>query len=146
MTEVPWIHRDHVNVPFDVHAWRHVRESVERRGDRERHETDLADALDQLMRRAHTGHTTRVEHALLARGTPTRTPPPARRSAHEGREQGLGDVLPGRPGGDSLDELDDGLDESPLPESDTGEDDPDSPAPPYRGLGLYDAHEEALKW
>ncbi|GCE02648.1 transposase [Embleya hyalina] len=29
---------------------------------------------------------------------------------------------------------------------DTDETDPDSPAPPYTGYGLYDAHEEALKW
>lgn len=49
-------------------------------------------------------------------------------------------------GKESLDELDDGLDESPLPGPDADEDEPDSPAPPYLGLGLYDAHEEALRW
>ncbi|MFE5331288.1 transposase [Embleya sp. NPDC056575] len=45
LTEIPWIHRAHVNASFDVHPWRHVRENVERRGDRERHETNLADGI-----------------------------------------------------------------------------------------------------
>ncbi|WP_331767894.1 hypothetical protein [Embleya sp. NBC_00896] len=144
LTEVPWIHRDHAHHPFNDRTWQYVIAVTALRSDRDRYEADLADALDQLMRRAQSGHVTRVEHALPARSTPARTPPPAR-SAHEGREQDLGDMLLG-PGEDSLDELDDGCDESPLPGSDSGEDDPDSLAPPYRGLGLYDAHEEALKW
>jgi hypothetical protein len=64
---------------------------------------------------------------------------------HERREQDPGDTVPGQ-GEESLDQLDDRPDESPLPGWDAGEDEPDSPAPPYPGYGLYDAQEEALKW
>ncbi|MEU0940804.1 hypothetical protein [Embleya sp. NPDC005971] len=144
LTQIPWIHRDHTHRRFDERTRQYLRATAERHDDTHIHEANLAEALDQLMRGAHGGHVTRVEHAVVARGTPARTPPPTR-SAHEGREQDLGDVLPG-PGEDSLDELDDGLDESSLPGSDTGEDDPDSPVPPYPAYGLHDAHEEALKW
>jgi hypothetical protein len=119
-----------------IRAGRHI--------DADIHEANLPEALDQLMRRAHTGHVTRVEQRLLARGTPTRTPPPAP-SVREGREQDLGDTVPGTDE-DSLDELDDGLDESPPAGSDAGEDELDSPAPPYTGYEIYDAHEEVLKW
>jgi len=63
----------------------------------------------------------------------------------EGRGQELGGTVPGTDE-DSLDELDDGLDESPLPGPDADETEPGSPAPPYTGYGLYDTHEEALKW
>ncbi|MFE5325519.1 hypothetical protein ACFRCG_03775 [Embleya sp. NPDC056575] len=96
------------------------------------------------MRRTRAGGATRTEQRLLARGTPIRIPPPAR-SVHEGRGQDPGGTVPGT-GEDSLDELDDGLDESPLPDPDEDEDEPGSPAPPYTGYGLYDAHEEAMKW
>ncbi|WP_020550095.1 DDE-type integrase/transposase/recombinase [Embleya scabrispora] len=51
LTEIPWIHRDHVHRPFDDCMWRQVRAGVDGHGDRERHEAELADALDQLMRR-----------------------------------------------------------------------------------------------
>ncbi|MFI6588591.1 hypothetical protein [Embleya sp. NPDC050493] len=140
--EVPWIHRDHAHHPFDERTWQYVRATVTPHTDADVHEANLAEAFDQLMRRARAGRATRTEQRLLARGTPTRIPPPAR-SAREGRERDLGDVVPGT-GEDSLDELDDGLDESPLP--DPCETELDSPAPPYTGYGLYDAHEEALKW
>ncbi|MGW1997769.1 helix-turn-helix domain-containing protein [Embleya sp. NPDC001921] len=109
---------------------------------RDRYEAGLVDALERLMRRAHTGHSTRAEQRLLSRGAPIRTPPPAR-SVREEWEQDLGDTVCGEDE-DGLDALDDGIDESPLP--DTGEDELDSPAPPHPGLGIYDAHEEALKW
>ncbi|MBF6050027.1 DDE-type integrase/transposase/recombinase [Streptomyces sp. NRRL B-1677] len=49
--EIPWIHRDHVHQPFNDQMWRHVQHEVARRGEREQHEADLADALDQLLRR-----------------------------------------------------------------------------------------------
>jgi len=57
---------------------------------------------------------------------------------HEGREQDLGGTVPGT--------REDSLDESPPRGWGADETDPDSPAPPYTGYGLYDAHEEALKW
>uniref|UniRef100_UPI002F91A589 hypothetical protein n=1 Tax=Streptomyces sp. NBC_01592 TaxID=2975889 RepID=UPI002F91A589 len=40
----------------------------------ERAEADLADALNQLMRRARAGQATAQEQHLTARSTPTRTP------------------------------------------------------------------------
>ncbi|MGW1997751.1 transposase, partial [Embleya sp. NPDC001921] len=144
LTEIPWIHRDHAHHPFDERTWQYLRTTVIHHTDADIHEANLAEALDQLMRRVRAGHATRTEQHLLARGTPTRIPPPAR-SARERREQDPGDTVPGK-GEDSLDELDDGPDESPLPAWDADEDDPDSPAPPYTGYGLYDAQEEALKW
>ncbi|MFI6588167.1 hypothetical protein [Embleya sp. NPDC050493] len=141
MTQIPRIHRDHTHHPFDDRTRRYVKTATARHADRDRYEADLADALDRLMRRAHTGHSTRAEQRLLTRGTPTRTPPPAR-AVREEWEQDLDDTVCGKDE-DGLDELDDGCDESPLP--DTGEDELDSPAPPYPGYGLYDAHEETLK-
>ncbi|WP_155057589.1 DDE-type integrase/transposase/recombinase [Streptomyces blattellae] len=50
--EIPWIHRDHVHAPMGETAWRHIRAALNRRGDRERHEADLAEAADQILRRA----------------------------------------------------------------------------------------------
>ncbi|MYS79611.1 hypothetical protein [Embleya scabrispora] len=144
LTEIPWIHHEHAHHPFDERTRRYVESVTAHHADRDRYEVDLADALDRLMRRAHTGHATRAEQDLPARGTPTRAPPPTR-SAREECEPDLGDMVP-RTSEDSLDELDDSCDESPLPGSDTDEDELDSPAPPYTGYGLYDAHEEALKW
>ncbi|PKV76956.1 Mu transposase C-terminal domain-containing protein [Streptomyces sp. TLI_146] len=54
LAEVPWIHRDHVHEPFGEQAWRLVKAAVEQRAGREQHEADLADSLDQLLRRART--------------------------------------------------------------------------------------------
>ncbi|WP_331767843.1 hypothetical protein [Embleya sp. NBC_00896] len=143
-TQIPRLHRDHAHHPFDKPTRRYLRATVIPHTDADIHEANLAQALDRLMCRARTGGATRTEQRLLARSTPTRIPPPAR-SVHEGREQDLGDSAPGK-GEESLDELDDGLNESRPAGSDTDEDELDSPAPPYTGYELYDAHEEALKW
>ncbi|MFE3206340.1 hypothetical protein [Embleya sp. NPDC059237] len=143
-TQIPWIHRDHAHHPFDERTRRYVKTVTAHHADRDRYEADLADALDRLMRRAHTGHATRAEQRLLARGTPTRTPPPAR-SVRKQWEQDLGDTVCGKDE-DSLDELDESPDASPLPGRNAGEDDSGSPAPPYPGYGIYDAQAEALKW
>ncbi|MGW1997895.1 hypothetical protein [Embleya sp. NPDC001921] len=112
------VRRTHLAIPARHH---------DHHTDSDNHEANLAEALDQLMCRART------EQHLLARGTPTRIPPPAR-SVREGREQDLCDSVPGK-GEESLDELDDGLDESPPAGSDAGEDDPDSPTRRTQGTG-----------
>ncbi|MEU1290723.1 Mu transposase C-terminal domain-containing protein [Kitasatospora sp. NPDC005856] len=74
-TPIPWIHADHVHQPFGDQLWQHLKDTVARRGDRDRHEADLAQALDDLLRRARTGTThpprTRPDHPPR-----TRRPPP----------------------------------------------------------------------
>ncbi|WP_161361073.1 hypothetical protein [Streptomyces sp. SID3343] len=129
---------------FDERAWQYLRTIVTHHSDADAHEANLAEALDQLMRRVRAGHATRTEQRFLARSTPTRISPPAR-SVRERRERDPGDMVPG-PGKDSLDELDDGPDESSLPGWDADETIPAAAAPPYTGHGPYDAQEEALKW
>ncbi|MDP9612818.1 MULTISPECIES: hypothetical protein [Streptomyces] len=104
--------------------------------DSQQHEADLADALDQLMRRVHSGHATTAEQALLARAT--MLPIPAARHPHLGTGPTTSapaqhDELAQHDEDDSIDELDD------LPDDDT------HPAA-ATGYGLYDAYEEADKW
>ncbi|MFH8349852.1 hypothetical protein [Streptomyces sp. NPDC018045] len=85
----------------------------------------LSDALDQLMRRIHSGHATTPNK-------PSSPAPPQRRSPPPGTP-----TTPAPPAqhdeDDSIDELDG------LPDDDT------HPAA-ATGCGLYDAHEEAAKW
>ncbi|MET7304808.1 Mu transposase C-terminal domain-containing protein [Embleya sp. NPDC005575] len=72
LAEVPWIHRDHVHRPFGDHIRRQVRAVVRQCGDHEQHEAELADALDQLMRRTrNTAGTLRKKRAA---GAPSRPP------------------------------------------------------------------------
>ncbi|MFD7629794.1 hypothetical protein ACFV7Q_27860 [Streptomyces sp. NPDC059851] len=142
--EIPWIHRGHTQHPFNERTWQHVRAQAIRHPDPDQHEADLADVLDQLMRRARDGDATRAEHRLLSRST---RPVPALASTP---------TLPGRShaetavsqtnataDADSLDDLGDAPDE---PFEDEPEDELGSPARPYTGLGLDDAHAEALTW
>ncbi|MFE9813217.1 hypothetical protein [Streptomyces sp. NPDC005548] len=76
--EIPWIHRDHLHRPFNEQTFHHIRSHLarHRHDDGGQHEADLADALDQLMRRARTGHATPAETRLLNRIPATRTPLP----------------------------------------------------------------------
>ncbi|MFH8691363.1 Mu transposase C-terminal domain-containing protein [Streptomyces anulatus] len=135
LTEIPWIHRDHVHRPFDERTWQHIRtQAVDgNHGDNEQYEAGLADALDQLMRRVHSGHATTTEQALLAHTA--HLPLPAARDGDHDTEAPAGSpAQQGDEGNDdSIDDLDD------LPDDDV------SPAP-VTGFGLYNAHEEADKW
>ncbi|MEU3220232.1 hypothetical protein [Streptomyces sp. NPDC006971] len=70
LAEIPWIHRDHAHHPFNDRTWRYVRTTVTRHLDPDRYEAGLADALDQLLRRARTGHATAQEQHLIARTAP----------------------------------------------------------------------------
>ncbi|WP_323178871.1 Mu transposase C-terminal domain-containing protein [Streptomyces sp. NBC_00568] len=135
--EIPWIHRDHLHRPFNEQTFHHVRSHLTPHGDPDQHQADLADALDQLMRRARTGHAIPAETRLITRIPNARTPLP-----------------PPRPDTGSLDHTD--VDPDPDPGADCG---PGADAEegeehgaggaagmPYTGLGLYDAEAEALKW
>ncbi|MFF0390528.1 Mu transposase C-terminal domain-containing protein [Kitasatospora sp. NPDC004615] len=73
-TPIPWIHADHVHQPFGDQLWQHLKDTVARRGDRDRHEADLAQALDDLLRRARTGTAHPREHALITRHAPAALP------------------------------------------------------------------------
>ncbi|WP_371611880.1 Mu transposase C-terminal domain-containing protein [Streptomyces clavifer] len=132
LTEIPWIHRDHVHRPFDERTWQHIRtQAVDgNHSDTEQHEASLADSLDQLMRRVHSGHATTTEQALLAR-TAHLPLPTARDGDHH--TETPADSPAQLDEDDSIDDLDD------LPDDDV------RPAP-AAGFGLYDAHEEADKW
>ncbi|MGC0344330.1 hypothetical protein RKD20_009364, partial [Streptomyces sp. SLBN-8D4] len=94
-------------------------------GDHDTHEADLADALDQLMRRAHTHTATPGEQRLITRTAPLKTPPT------DGRH-------------------DDGRHDPPdVTQQAHGEDEPGDEVDasvPYTGLGLYDPAQEALNW
>ncbi|MFI6857968.1 hypothetical protein [Streptomyces sp. NPDC050416] len=99
--------------------------------DVEHYEADLADTLDQLMRRVTTGHATKAEQALVARAT-TAPIPAARHPQHDTDDPTTGESAQ-HGEDDSIDDLDD------APDGDF------SPAP-ATGFGLYDAHEEADRW
>nr|WP_308379504.1 Mu transposase C-terminal domain-containing protein [Streptomyces sp. ISL-43] len=144
LVEIPWIHRDHSHHPFNERTWQHVRAHAVRHPDPDQHEADLADALDQLMRRARDGSATHTEHHLLSR-TPKPLPAlasPQNRSGRSAEETAVSQAG-ANPDADSLDDLDDTPDE---PFEDEPGDDTSAPAHPYTGLGLYDAHAEALTW
>uniref|UniRef100_UPI002F9157A0 Mu transposase C-terminal domain-containing protein n=1 Tax=Streptomyces sp. NBC_01592 TaxID=2975889 RepID=UPI002F9157A0 len=146
LAEIPWIHRDHAHHPFNDRTWRYVRTTVTRHLDPDRYEAGLADALDQLLRRARTGHATPAEQHLITRTAPVRMPMPAQRASDgpQHPDQAADETVSGTDD-DSLDALDDTPDEPSPPDQDTGEDD-GSPDVPYTGYGLYDARAEALKW
>jgi transposase InsO family protein len=101
--EVPWIHRDHVHQPFNERMWRHIRDEVEQRGEREQHEADLADALDQVLRRirgsaeapakrrGRKSSITAPGSAAVLEGLATSLPAPRRPGTTGGTELGGGE-------------------------------------------------------
>ncbi|MEU8915551.1 Mu transposase C-terminal domain-containing protein [Streptomyces nigrescens] len=84
--EIPWVHRDHVHQPFNDQMWRHVQSEVAQRGEREQHEADLADALDQLLRRTRG---TGVRAAPKRRGRKSPVTAPDSAAVLEGLAVGL---------------------------------------------------------
>lgn len=137
LTEIPWIHHDHIHQPFNSATWQHIKTITARHGDRDTHEADHAHALDQLMRRAHTA--TPGEQRLITRTAPLKAPPAT-----------AGTRPPCTPDPQQADGWDDdSLDDLPdAPEQTDGEDEPgddhaDTPLP-YAGLGLYDPAQKAL--
>ncbi|MFF9396977.1 Mu transposase C-terminal domain-containing protein [Streptomyces griseoluteus] len=139
LTEIPWIHRDHVHQPFNDHTWQHIRTHAHHNhhDDSQQHEAHLADALDQLLRRVHSGHATKTEQALLARAT-TAPIPTARHPQHDtGPTTDEPAQHSDSQGADSENDSIDDLDDAP---------DGDFSPNPAAGFGLYNAHEEADRW
>ncbi|TJZ99431.1 Mu transposase C-terminal domain-containing protein [Actinacidiphila oryziradicis] len=165
LTELPWIHRDHVHRPFNERTWRHIQATVEQRADREQHEADLADALDQLLRRArpapaaNTGAAAAGNTASRVRApaAPPATVPSTKAAGAEGRapmtEGGL--QAPGAHeavsaqaewgAGDSLDDLEHAV--GPTDGIEDRDSAPYSELTPDQGtFVLYDAYQEAEQW
>ncbi|WP_331737782.1 transposase [Streptomyces sp. NBC_00019] len=140
LTEIPWIHREHAHRPFNDRTWQYLQTITTRRDGHDRYEADLAEALDQLMRRARAGTATRDEQHLLARHAPVRTPPPRAVPGPGVQEQEEGAPATAEAGGDSLDDLDQDT------QGAAGNEDETLDGPAVAGYGLYDALEEALKW
>ncbi|MFD8789749.1 transposase [Streptomyces vinaceus] len=158
LAEIGWIHRDHVHQPFNDHLWQHLKSEVEHRGDSERYEADLADALQAILTRARSGTNARPSSGEAAGAKRVRVGIPAWHhtsviagggggggAAQVVREMsGPGVRLPGQatgddPGLDGVESLDD--------LEDIDEDDEDwASAAKAGGFGLYDARREAEKW
>lgn len=143
--EIPWIHRDHVHQPFNDAIWRHIQTEVEQRVDREQHEADLADALDQLLRRtrspAGTGHEASTHKRPRARGTAVQLPDlPGQRRPLEAENAPA-------PEPDWSESLDDLVTTDAAAETDTSE--PEGAgvlSAEAGGYGLWDAEAEAEQW
>ncbi|MGW6489343.1 transposase [Streptomyces sp. NPDC055056] len=75
--EIPWIHRDHVHSPMSETTWRHIRTTLDRRADREKHEAALTEAADQVLRRSRpvTGSTAAAATPSQTSNSPPGTPP-----------------------------------------------------------------------
>ncbi|MFK0195879.1 transposase [Kitasatospora sp. NPDC090308] len=64
---VPWVHGEYVHRPLGDDLWQHLKETVQRRGGREQHEADLAQALADLLLRVRTGEANARERHLASR-------------------------------------------------------------------------------
>ncbi|MGW2668147.1 transposase [Streptomyces sp. NPDC001272] len=159
LAEIGWIHRDHVHEPFNDHLWQHLKSEVEHRGDSERYEADLADALQAILTRARTGTDARPsarETAEVKRVRPALpawpdTPAIAGSGGGGGAAQILRETsgtsmrLPGQatgddPGSDGVESLDD------LDDTDEDDDQDWAAAAEAGGFGIYDARQEAEQW
>lgn len=173
LVEVPWIHRDHVHEPFGEDAWRHVKTMVEQRAGRERHEADLAEALDQVLRRARPtppairttarddAHRGAAEQQTMQAGSEEAD---IRAAASAGRKSDCtghdvvpggvpgsavprqhGDIGAGHAGVEGIEwEEADSLDDLTAEDDQDGEQSGDTR--PDGGFALWDAYEEAQRW
>ncbi|KUJ64017.1 hypothetical protein ACZ90_63640 [Streptomyces albus subsp. albus] len=151
LAEIPWIHRGYVHQPFSDHLWQHLKTRVEQRGDGEQYETDLTEALNAILTRAHSGAGARSDTDAMPRaarretGIPLWPAAPASISGCPDRPGDRGRVpcqaaegVHGFEGPDSLE----GLEE-------TGDEDDDqdwTATAAAGGFGLYDAQREAEQW
>ncbi|MCL7494815.1 hypothetical protein M8I34_25940 [Streptomyces sp. MCA2] len=144
--EVPWIHRDHVHQPFNDSVWRHIQTEVEQRGDRDQHEADLADALDQLLRRtrssAGTEHETGRREKRRARSMAMQLPD------LPGQRRPLDTETTPAPDPDWSESLDDLIGIEVAADAGTSEPEGASMRLPAEagGYGLWDAEAEAEQW
>jgi transposase InsO family protein len=142
--EIPWIHRDHVHQPFNDAIWRHVQAEIEQRGDREQHEADLADALDQLLRR--TRHPAETEQKTRRRRA-SRSGTAAQLPDLPGQRRPLDAETAPAPAPDWSESLDDLISVDTTAETDTSEPEGASVLPAEAdGYGLWDAEAEAEQW
>ncbi|MER5981073.1 Mu transposase C-terminal domain-containing protein [Streptomyces sp. NPDC001857] len=127
--EIPWIHRDHVHAPMSETTWRHIRAALGRRTDREKHEAALAEAADQVLRRARP--------TTAAQPAPPRTTPGTHTAQAAPRPSGDQPAVSRYEAEDSLDALES---RARAEASDgVGADEPGA-------LTLYDAEQEAELW
>ncbi|WP_079184950.1 Mu transposase C-terminal domain-containing protein [Streptomyces uncialis] len=142
--EIPWIHRDHVHQPFNDAIWRHVQAEVELRGDREQHEADLADALDQLLRR--TRHPAETEQKTRRRRA-SRSGTAAQLPDLPGQRRPLDAETAPAPAPDWSESLDDLISVDTATETGTSEPEGASGLQAEAGgYGLWDAEAEAEQW
>ncbi|MFH9826689.1 Mu transposase C-terminal domain-containing protein [Streptomyces bobili] len=142
--EVPWIHRDHVHQPFNDSVWRHIQTEVEQRGDRDQHEADLADALDQLLRR--TRHPAETEQKT-GRRRASRSGTAAQLPHLPGQRRPLDAETAPAPAPDWSESLDDLMSVDTAAETGTSEMEGASVLPTEAGgYGLWDAEAEAEQW
>ncbi|MFJ3763051.1 transposase [Streptomyces sp. NPDC090080] len=143
--EIPWIHRDHVHQPFNDALWRHVQAEVEQRGDREHHEADLADALDQLLRR--TRHPAETEQKTRRRRAPRSGSTAAQLPDLPGQRRPLDAETTSAPEPDWSESLDDLISVDAAAETDmSAPEGAGVPSAEADGYGLWDAEAEAEQW
>ncbi|WP_405763991.1 DDE-type integrase/transposase/recombinase [Streptomyces sp. NBC_00080] len=132
--EIPWIHRDHVHAPMGETAWRHIRAALERRTDREKHEAALAEAADQVLRRARPLPGPGAPAAATGRQVPAAGGAGPQTADDDAQTGGSEDAA------DSLDAVD-----ARTHVDDDSQAGGEEPPPPAR-FALYDAFEEAEHW